>query len=186
MLSKFINFIKARCRKFILDEYWIQDYIDLGMKVGKNCSFQPGFIVDVSHCWLIELGDKVRFGPHVYLLAHDGTTKRFVNYTRIGKIVIKDNVFIGARSMIMPGVTIGENSIIGANSTVTKSIPPNVVAAGSPAKVICSIEEHGTKVRESFEDAAVFSSAYTLRGGIDTHKKEEMKMSMKDRCGFVE
>lgn len=51
-------------------------------------------------------------------------------------VVIEDNVWLGEHVSVLPGVTIGENSIIGANSVVTKSIPPNSIAVGSPAKVI--------------------------------------------------
>jgi acetyltransferase-like isoleucine patch superfamily enzyme len=53
-----------------------------------------------------------------------------------GAVIIKDNVWIGEGVAIMPGVTIGENSIIATNAVVTKDIPPNCVAAGVPAKVI--------------------------------------------------
>lgn len=51
-------------------------------------------------------------------------------------VVIKDNCWIGEKACILPGVTIGEGSIVGAGSVVTKSLPPNVIAAGNPAKVI--------------------------------------------------
>ncbi len=58
-----------------------------------------------------------------------------------GKVVLKKNCKIGANSVIMPGVTVGENSIVGAFSFVTKNIPGNVVAYGVPAKVIRKINE---------------------------------------------
>lgn len=54
-------------------------------------------------------------------------------------MVIEDNVFIGARCIILKGVTIGENSIVGAGSVVTKSIPANEIWAGNPAKFIRKI-----------------------------------------------
>lgn len=187
MLNKCINLIRSRFRKFLLEEYWFDDYIKLGMKVGNNCSIQPGLIVDVSHCWLIEIGDNVVIAPHVYLLAHDTSTKKYTGYTRIGRINIKKNAFIGARTMVMPGVTIGENSIIGANSVVIKSIPDNVVAAGNPAKVICSLKEYQCKSDEIFKNAPLFSDQYTLHKGIDSDKKEEMKTLLaSDKVGFVE
>lgn len=58
-----------------------------------------------------------------------------------GRVVLKKNCKIGANSVIMPGVTVGENSIVGAFSFVTKDIPDNVVAYGVPAKVIRKINE---------------------------------------------
>ncbi len=56
--------------------------------------------------------------------------------TKSKPIVIEDNVFIGARSIVLKGVTIGFGSVIGAGSVVTQSIPPNVVACGNPARII--------------------------------------------------
>ena len=61
--------------------------------------------------------------------------------TESSPIVIEDNVFIGARSIILKGVTIGKNSVIGAGSVVTKSIPENCIAGGNPAKVIKYLNE---------------------------------------------
>ena len=62
--------------------------------------------------------------------------------TTVGRTIIHDNTFIGMDSVIMPGVKIGPNAIIGANSVVTKSIPPNSVAAGCPTKVISTLDEY--------------------------------------------
>ena len=58
-----------------------------------------------------------------------------------GDIEIFDNCMIGANSILMFGITIGPNSIVGAGSVVTKSVPPNSVVAGNPARVICSLDE---------------------------------------------
>lgn len=186
MVRKCINFIRARFRKYLLEEYWFEDYIRLGMKVGNHCSIQLGLTVDVSHCWLIEIGNHVVIAPQVYLLAHDTSTKSIVGYTRIGKIKIEDHVFIGARSVIMPGVTVGKNSIIGVNSVVTKSIPANVVVAGNPARIICSVEEYQNKVHSIFGDAIVFSSEYTVRENISKEKQDEMNLLLENKIGFVE
>ena len=119
-------------------EYTTEKLIKMGMKVGKNFGRLNGVILDPSHCWLISIGDNVTMAPRVHILCHDASTKQFLGHTKIGRVNIGDNVFIGAESVILPNVTIGDNSIIGANSTVTHNIPDNVVAAGSPAKIICT------------------------------------------------
>lgn len=94
---------------------------------------------------------------------------------RYGKIVIKDNCFIGAHSTILPGVTIGPNSIIGACSLVRKDVEPNSVYAGIPARRICSLEEYAEKcLRETpnYDKEAYFADKKTEVLRILSKQKE--------------
>lgn len=91
----------------------------------------------------ITLGDYIMMGPDVVMMAvtHDvsDTTKPMIDHSNPSvenPIIIGNNVWIGTRVIIMPGVNIGENSIIGAGAVVTKSFPPNSIIAGVPAKLI--------------------------------------------------
>ncbi|SDP76873.1 maltose O-acetyltransferase [Litchfieldia salsa] len=122
MFSKLMRFLKVKAGITSLEQLTVEACLQRGMKVGKSCHGLGSSTIDYAHCWLIEIGDNVTFAPQVYLLAHDASTKRYLNYTKIAKIIIKDNVFIGARALIMPGVTIGTNAIIAAGSIVTKSV----------------------------------------------------------------
>ncbi|MBI2050312.1 MAG: acyltransferase [Parcubacteria group bacterium] len=82
----------------------------------------------------VDIGDHVQIGSHcsIYSISTiDG---------KEGKVTLKKNCKIGSHSVIMPGVTIGENAIVGAFSFVTKDIPDNVVAYGVPAKVMRNLE----------------------------------------------
>ena len=135
---KIFNFIRSRLRKFINEERWLEDHIKAGMKVGKNCDIQAGLIVDHSHCWLIEIGNNVTIAPQVYLLAHDASLKKKINFSKIGNIIIKDNCFIGARAILMPGVTIGENSIIN-----NKALIEHDVKIGSNCHISTSVTING-------------------------------------------
>ena len=182
---KIINFLRARFRKWLNEEYWLEDYIKVGMKIGKNCDINPGLVVDYSHCWLIEIGDHVIFAPQVYLLAHDTSTKKSTGYVRIGKIKIGDNCFIGARVFIMPGVSLGENCIVGAASVVTKSFPKNSVIAGNPAKLICSVEEYEKRIKKQLENSPKFSKEYHL-DAISEIKKQEMRDALNDNFGYIQ
>lgn len=100
---------------------------------------------------MIFIGNHVELSGDMAFITHDGATwvfrdeERYKNVIRYGKIVIKDNCFIGMRSTILPGVTIGYNSIIGACSLVVKDVPDGCVYAGVPAKFICTVDEFKEK-----------------------------------------
>ena len=158
----------------------------MGMKVGKNFNRLHGVILDPGHCWLIEIGDNVTMAPRVHVLCHDASTKQFLNYTKIGRVTIGNNVFVGADSVILPGVTVGDNVIIGANSTVTHDIPSGSVAAGSPAKVICTLSEYIEKEKKRMEASPVFGEEYTLRKDVSMEKRMEQKALLEDKIGYID
>lgn len=183
---KIINFLRYRIRKFLMEEITLDDHIKRGMIVGENCSIMDGSTFDYGHCNLITIGNNVTIAPQAYLLAHDASTKRDLGYTKIGRIDIKDNVFIGARALIMPGVTIGENSIVAAGSVVTKDVKPNTVVAGNPAKEIISKEEYINKNKELLKIYPSFSYEYSNASEKFTEEmKLEMKEKLKDSNGYM-
>ena len=65
-------------------------------------------------------------------------------------IKIGDNTFIGNEALILPGVTIGRNCVVGAMSVVSRSVPDNTVVAGNPAKVICTTDEYYQRIKDYF------------------------------------
>ncbi|EPW4540070.1 sugar O-acetyltransferase [Vibrio vulnificus] len=136
---------------------------DLLADVGENCYIEPPLranwgkhthlgnnvyanfnltLVDDTH---IYIGNSVMIAPNVTIATAghpiDPELRRKVAQFNI-PVHIKDNVWIGANSVVLPGVTIGENSVIGAGSVVTKDIPANVVAVGNPCRVLRPIGEH--------------------------------------------
>lgn len=180
-LKRIIKRIIYRFRSDICTE----DLIDRGMVVGKNFNRMHGTILDDSHCWLITIGDNVTMAPRVHILAHDASTCHHLGYARIGRVDIGNNVFIGADTVVLPGVAIGNDSVIGANSTVTKSIPNGVVAAGNPAHVICTIEEYVDRNKERMIKGHVYGEEFTLRGNISKGRKRQQREELKNECGFV-
>lgn len=73
------------------------------------------------------------------------------NADKFGRIKVGSNVFFGNNCIILPGVTIGDNVVIGAGSVVTKDIPSNTVAAGVPARVIKTIDEYYNSIKEQVD-----------------------------------
>ena len=107
-----------------------------GLKVGEGFSYGSYCFLDPSFCFLIQIGNHVTFSTRVHVLAHDASTKKILGYSKVGRVMIGDGSFVGANVTILPGISIGSNSIIGAGSVVTHDIPPYEIWAGNPAKKI--------------------------------------------------
>lgn len=119
---------------------------------GKNVHFGKGVYANFNLTLVddgeIFVGDNVMFAPNVIIDTathpiHPELRRKQAQYNL--PIYIGDNVWIGAGSIVLPGVKIGKNSVIGAGSIVTKDIPENVVAIGSPCKVLREINEDDLK-----------------------------------------
>lgn len=180
-----MSFVKELLYR-IRGEYTTEKLISMGMKVGKNFNRLHGVILDPAHCWLIEIGDNVTMAPRVHILCHDASTKTFLNYTKIGRVTIGDNVFIGAETVVLPGVTIGSNVIIGANSTVTHDVPDNSVVAGSPARMICTLEAYLEKERSAMATAPCYGEEYTLRQDVSMDKRMAQKAELEGKIGYID
>lgn len=101
------------------------------LKLGKETDI--GAFTYINALEGVEIGDDVQIGSHcsIYSVSTIDGKK--------GKVMLKKNCKIGSHSVVMPGVTVGENSVVGAFSFVTKDIPDNVMAFGVPAKIIKKI-----------------------------------------------
>lgn len=167
-------------------DFTTEKLISMGMKVGKNFNRLHGVILDPGHCWLLEIGDNVTLAPRVHVLCHDASTKTFLGCTKIGRVTIGNNVFIGAESVVLPGVTIGSNVVIGANSTVTHDIPDNSVAVGSPARVISTLDEYLNKERKRMETSPCYGEEYTLRQDVSMEKRMQQKQELDRKIGYID
>jgi acetyltransferase-like isoleucine patch superfamily enzyme len=121
-----------------------------GVKIGKNCRL---YSVDFgTEPYMVTLGDHVS-ATNTRFITHDGGVWVFREKepemdifapTKVG-----NNVFFGMEVLVMPGVTIGNNVVIGAGAIVTKDIPSNCVAVGIPAKPVKSLDEYYEKVKKN-------------------------------------
>lgn len=118
-----------------------------GVRVGDRCRFLgTSSRTFGSEPYLITIGDHVTITAEVRFITHDGGVwvfrDEFPDIDVLAPITVGNNVFIGLYAVIMPGVTIGDNSVIAAGSVVTKDVPANVVVAGVPARVIRGLAEY--------------------------------------------
>lgn len=127
-----------------------------GATIGEGCEIYPTMTID-SEPYLVTIGNHVRINSFVHLITHDGACwvaraikEELSDCDLFGPIAIGNNVSIGTNALILPGVTIGDNCIVGAGAVVTKSVPANSVVAGVPAKVIGSTESYISKHETHF------------------------------------
>ena len=95
--------------------------------------------IDTTYPNSILIKDECYITGNSIILAHDHSVYRHIPFREDdgrGKVTVERNVFIGAGAIILRNVTIGENSIVAAGAVVTQDVPPNVIVAGNPAKVI--------------------------------------------------
>ena len=131
--DRFIDWEYPEIEEGVPTKYnWIVQNID-GLKLGYKTDIGAFTYINAKYGVTIE--DDVQIGSHcsVYSVSTIDNTS--------GEVILKTNCKIGSHSTVLPGVTIGKNSIIGAHSLVNTDIPDNVVAYGVPAKVIKTIDE---------------------------------------------
>lgn len=134
------------------------------VKLGEDVVFRypKSVTIDLTRPSLIEIGDHVDINANFTIMTHDFGTFVFRNLygdfiPSSGKVKIGNNIYFGRNVTILKGVEIGDNCIIGLGSVVTKSISPNSVVAGCPAKVICDIETYYKKrISQQFTESVEF------------------------------
>jgi len=131
-------------------------------KIGQNSIIEPPFycvygenihigdhvylniLCNILDCNMVSIGNHVMIGPsaQIYTAAHDLQAEARNQGWEVAKpIIIEDNVWIGGSAILLPGVRIGQNAVVGAGAVVTRSVPANTIVAGNPARVIREIEQ---------------------------------------------
>jgi maltose O-acetyltransferase len=131
-------------------------------KIGQNSTIEPPFycsygqnihigdhvylnlLCTILDCNEVHIGHHVMIGPavQIYTAAHLLQAEARIQGWEVAKpIVIEDNVWLGGGAILLPGVRIGRNAVVGAGAVVSRSVPANTVVAGNPARVIREIEQ---------------------------------------------
>ena len=138
-------FLIAKLSKIVRRVRWYKLRLRGYVFVSKHCIIEHDVALDKMNPRGIHIGDNTLVGSGTVILSHDHVRKRpdgsyWYADTKIGR-----NCFVGVRSVILPGVVIGDECCIGAGSVVTKDIPANSMAVGVPAKIIktdIEMDEH--------------------------------------------
>ncbi len=149
-----------------------------GLTLGKNVTIMDGVRFDPPHNGLIQIGDNTTIAPEVMFIAHDASAFKSIGLGRLGSIRIGNDCFIGARAILLPGVTIGNNVIIGSGSVVSKDIPDNKIAAGNPVRIIGDYDQFLVKEKARAEEGTIYGyvdfygNIRTSLGSMSDHEKK--------------
>jgi acetyltransferase-like isoleucine patch superfamily enzyme len=172
-MNKLQKIILPICPKRVFLHFLKKDGVVFGRRFdcAKTVSFG-------SEPYLVTIGDDVKLTNRVEFITHDGAVqvlRVILNNPKLdffSPIRIGNNVFIGNHATILPGVTIGDNVIIGYGSIVTKDIPSNSVAAGVPAKVIETLSEYQRKKTPSCVETKLLGKKAKRRFLLERYSKK--------------
>lgn len=171
--------IKLRIKRIVQGIVTVEELRKHGAVIGNNVEIWSSKI-DKGHAFLLEIGNNVTISD-ARILLHDGSTQIFLGYSKVGKVVIGNNVFIGADAIVLPGTKIGSNVIIGAGTVVKGDIPSDSVVVGVPGRVICTCTEYVEKNKKLMETSPRYETYWPLK---TDEEKEKMKLELEDTIGF--
>ena len=137
-------------------EAWL---VQRGLTLGKGVYINETASLDPDFLWLISIDEEAVIANAVQILAHDGSTRHFTGYIRIGRVHVGRRVYVGAGSIILPGVTIGDDAVIGAGSVVRRDVDPGAIVMGNPATQVGTVDEFADKHRQRQLERPCYPSA---------------------------
>nr|WP_206696670.1 DapH/DapD/GlmU-related protein [Bacillus subtilis] len=146
VVKNFIVIQIARYTPFIGMKNWLYRTF-LRMKVGNQTSFALMVMPDIMFPEKISVGTNTIIGYNTTILAHE----YLIHEYRIGKVLIGDEVMIGANTTILPGVKIGDGAVVSAGTLVHKDVPDGAFVGGNPMRIIYTKEEMQERLKKSAE-----------------------------------
>ena len=158
--------------------YSVRHYKRKGVKIGDNVRLY-NVVIDSRRPFLLEIGSNVIM-TNCRVLTHDASTSIATDCTRIGRVTIGSNVFVGFGVIILPNVHIGDNVIIGAGTVVAKDIPSDSVVVGNPQRIISSFVSFVQRNQALIKSRPLFHSNPQSEDDINN-----MIQMLKDGSGYV-
>ncbi len=155
------------------------------MHLGQGVNLPASTWIDTSACYAISIGDWCGFGEQCLILSHDAQMDEFLDAGLVAKVNIHESCHFGSRTVILPGVEVGPRTIVGANSVVAKSLPPETVCAGTPAKVICTLDEYLARHQANMASGRVFPWTDYNSGELTEERRGELLAALAEGPVYI-
>ena len=158
-----------------------------GLQLGRDVYIDDFAAFDHGFTWLISIGDEAVLSAGVRIVAHDGATKHWTGYIRVGRVDVGRRAYIGAHALILPGVRIGDDAIVGAGSVVREDVAAGAIVAGNPARVVGSVAEFAARHRALMRERPCYPRAgFCGYAYVTAENMARMREELADGCGYVE
>ena len=154
-----------------------------GLRLGRNVYIGDRVIFDDGFLSLISVDDDSVICAGTRLLAHDASTRHRLGYTVIKPVSIGKRVYVGADSLILPGVGVGDDAIVGAGSVVTGDVEAGVIVAGNPAREVGTTELLVARRMEEIRSQEALRSS--IAAGVTEVERERIVAERTSRAGYV-
>lgn len=171
-----------RLRGYATPEWLVKHGLTLGKDVYLGAvHFDYGFL------GLITIGDEAVVTDGVRIVAHDASIKHWLGYSRVGRVDIGRRVYVGVGAILLPGVRIGDDAIVGAGSVVTRDVAPQTVVAGNPAVQIATLEEFVVRQRQRLDGRPRYPrDGFVGPESVPLENIDRMRRELADGDGLVE
>lgn len=157
-----------------------------GLRLGRDV-YLGAVHFDYGFLGLISIGDEAVLTDGVRIVAHDASIKHWIGYSRVGRVDIGRRVYVGVGAILLPGVCIGDDAIVGAGSVVTRDVPPRTVVAGNPADAIATLEEFIARQRGRLDGRPRYPrTGFVGPEAVPAENIERMRRELADGDGLVE
>jgi maltose O-acetyltransferase len=161
--------------------------VSRGLRLGRDVYIDDFAAFDHGFPWLISIGDEAVISAGVRIVAHDGSTKHWTGYIRIGRVDIGRKAYIGAHSIVLPGVSIGENAIVGAGSVVRRDVRPGTIVMGNPAVEVDTLADFTAKHLARIAERPCYPRAgFSGYEYVRPENMHRMREELSDAGGYVE
>jgi acetyltransferase-like isoleucine patch superfamily enzyme len=171
-----------RVRRLVIDRLRGEPNIDRlvtqGLQLGEGAHIAHPIYIDQLHPWLITIDDYATLGPYVAIITHDASLGHHTGQTRLGRVTVGKRVHVGVGAILLPGTSIGDDSVVGAGAVVHGEIPAGSLVLGNPAKA-SPIKPVAAWHRASAARAPNWPGAgWTIFTGITKERKHEQREAL--------